>query len=100
MEFARLPGSRWRRPDGAKKSLRNCGLGDHPYHHPEYGTATYKGEPEEVNLHATLRKATFPPGVSVALVLRQVQGRVEGVETFLANAEKYENSGFVSTVAE
>ena len=30
-----------------------------PYHHPEYGTETYKGEPEEVNLHATLRKATF-----------------------------------------
>ncbi len=61
-----------------------------PYHHPEYGTATYKGEPEEMNLHATLRKATFPPGVSVGLVLRQVQGRVEGVDTFLANAEKYE----------
>jgi hypothetical protein len=63
----------------------------HPYHHPEYGTATYKGEPEEVNLHATLRKVGFPPGVSVALVLRHVQGKVEGVESFLANAPKYEN---------
>jgi hypothetical protein len=63
----------------------------HSSHHPEYGTATYKGEAEEVNLHVTLRKAAFPPGVSVALVLRQVQGKVEGVETFLANAAKYEN---------
>ena len=31
-----------------------------PYHHREYGTATYKGEPEQVNLHATLRKSSFP----------------------------------------
>jgi len=62
----------------------------HPYHHPEYGTANYR-EPEEVNLHATLRKAAFPPAVSVALVLRQVQGKVEGVEAFLADAAKYEN---------
>jgi hypothetical protein len=29
----------------------------HPYHHPEYGTATYKDEPAQVNLHATLRLA-------------------------------------------
>jgi hypothetical protein len=63
----------------------------HPYHHPEYGTATYKGEPEQVNLHATLRKPAFPPSVSVALVLEQVQGKVQGVDTFLGNAEKYEN---------
>ena len=62
-----------------------------PYHHPEYGTATYKGEPEQVNLHVTLRKTSFPPNVSVALVLQQVQGKVEGVERFLANAEKYES---------
>ncbi len=32
------------------------------YHHPEYGTETYKGEPEQVNLHVTLRKSSFPPG--------------------------------------
>lgn len=62
-----------------------------PYHHPEYGTATYKGEPEQVNLHATLRRSSFPPGVSVALVLQRVQGKVEGIDRFLATAEKYEN---------
>lgn len=63
----------------------------HPYHRLEYGTATNKGEPEQVNLHATLRKPAFPPSVSVALVLEQVQGRVQGVDTFIGNAEKYEN---------
>ena len=73
-----------------------------PYHHSEYGTATYKGEPEQVNLHATLRKSSFPPGVTVALVLARVQGRVEGIDRFLSSAEKYENlalsvRGFAST---
>ncbi len=62
-----------------------------PYHHREYGTATYKGEPEQVNLHVTLRKPSFPPSVSVALVLQQVQGKVQGVERFLASAEEYES---------
>ena len=37
-----------------------------PYHHPEYGTAHYKGEPEEVNLHPTLRKSSFPRNVADA----------------------------------
>lgn len=63
----------------------------HPYHHPEYGTATYKGEREEVNLHASLRKSALPPSVTVSLVLRQNQGRVEGVEDFLANSPQYES---------
>jgi hypothetical protein len=62
-----------------------------PYHHPEYGTATYKGEPEQVNLHATLRKTSFPPSLSVSLVLQEVKGKVEGVEHFLATAAKYED---------
>jgi hypothetical protein len=62
-----------------------------PYHHPEYGTATYKGEPQEMNLHATLRKAAFPPNISDALVLRQVQEKVEGVDAFLKAAGQYED---------
>lgn len=61
------------------------------YHHPEYGTATYKGEPEQINLHAKLRKASFPQSLSVALVLQQVQGKAEGVESFLASGAKYES---------
>jgi len=62
-----------------------------PWHHPEYGTATYKGEPEEMNVHVTVRKSTFPPNVSDALVLRYVKGNVEGVEEFLKAAGKYED---------
>jgi hypothetical protein len=62
-----------------------------PYHHPEYGTATYKGEPEEMNLHATVRKPTFPPNVTDALVLRYVKGEVEGIPEFLKKAQKYED---------
>ena len=61
-----------------------------PYHHPEYGTATYKGEPEEMNLHASVRKDTFPPNVTYALVLRYANGKVEGVDEFLQSADKYE----------
>jgi hypothetical protein len=61
-----------------------------PYHHPEYGTATYKGEPEEMNLHASVRKSAFPRNVADALVLRYANGRVEGVDEFLKSAGKYE----------
>lgn len=61
-----------------------------PYHHPEYGTATYKGEQEESNLHASLRKATFPPNVEDAVVLEDVKGNVKGVDQFLETMSKYE----------
>ncbi|MBL0161171.1 MAG: hypothetical protein IPP47_29415 [Bryobacterales bacterium] len=61
------------------------------YHSEEYGTATYKGELEQINLHVTLRKPSYPPGVTVSLVLQQAQGKVQGIERFLANAEKYES---------
>jgi hypothetical protein len=61
-----------------------------PYHHPEYGTATYKKEPEERNLHVSLRKTEFPPNVADATVLKVNHGNVEGVDQFLANAWKYE----------
>jgi hypothetical protein len=62
-----------------------------PYHHPEYGTATYKGEPEEMNLHATVRRSSFPPDVTDALVLNYANGKVEGVSEFLQSAANYEN---------
>ena len=59
-----------------------------PYHHPEYGTATYKGEE---NLHALLHRAGFPPNVSDAVVLRDNKGKVEGLDKFLTSAPEYEN---------
>lgn len=61
-----------------------------PYHHPEYGTATYKGEPEEKNLHALLRKPEFPSNLVDAVVLRDDRGKVEGIDTFLARGAQYE----------
>ena len=61
-----------------------------PYHHPEYGTATYKHEPEESNLHATLRKPEFPKNVVDQVVLREDHGNVSGVDDFLKYGERYE----------
>jgi hypothetical protein len=62
-----------------------------PYHHPEYGTATYKGETEEKNLHALLRKPEFPPNLSDAVVLRDDRGKVQGIDAFFQNAPRYES---------
>ena len=61
-----------------------------PWHHPEYGTATYQGEPEEMNLHATLRKPDFPSNVVDAVVLRKKDGEVEGIDAFLQSGGRYE----------
>jgi hypothetical protein len=65
-----------------------------PFHQVEYGTATYKGEPEELNLHVTLRRKSFPPNVADAVVLRVLNGNVEGVQKFLDNGSKYEDLFF------
>jgi hypothetical protein len=58
-----------------------------PWHHPEYGTKGFKGE---MNLHASLHKPGLPANVTDALVLRYVDGHVEGTEGFLETAGKYE----------
>ena len=61
-----------------------------PYHHPEYGTATYKGEPEEKNLHTLLRKPEFPSNLVDAVVLLDDHGKVGGINAFLARGAQYE----------
>jgi hypothetical protein len=61
-----------------------------PYHHPEYGVAWDKGKPHEENLHATLRKSSLPPSVTIALVLQCSKDSIEGLEQFLQAAAKYE----------
>ncbi len=61
------------------------------YHNIEYGTAIHSGEPEEMNLHATVRKSSFPPNVTNVVVLRCVEGKVEGVEEFVKTVGKYED---------
>ena len=61
------------------------------FHHPEYGTEWSGNQPHETNLHAVL-KSGFPPNISEALVLEYKDSKVQGVETFLESASKYENS--------
>jgi hypothetical protein len=48
------------------------------FHHPEYGTEWSGKQPHETNLHVVLRKPTFPASVTESLVLRYVDGKVEG----------------------
>jgi hypothetical protein len=62
-----------------------------PYLLPEYGTYTYSGAPEEMNLLATVRKSNFPANLTDALVLRYADKKVEGVDAFLKSAAKYED---------
>ena len=62
------------------------------FHHPEYGTEWSGNQPHETNLHAVLAKSGFPPNISEALVLEYKDSKVQGVETFLESASKYENS--------
>jgi hypothetical protein len=62
-----------------------------PWHHPEYGTATYKGEPEEKNLHIMVRKSSFPPNVFDSVVLKDANGHIEGIQQFLDTAGQYED---------
>jgi hypothetical protein len=60
-----------------------------PYSHPEYGT--YRGAPEEMNLHAAVRRSNFPSNVIDTLVLRYANKEVKGVYEFLKSAAKYED---------
>jgi hypothetical protein len=62
-----------------------------PYHHPEYGTEWSGNQPHETNLHATIRRASAPSNLSVALVLQYTEGKVDGVEEFLRSGGKYES---------
>jgi hypothetical protein len=61
-----------------------------PYHSQEYGLEWGKDKPRETNLHVTLRKPEFPPNVTVALVLKFADARVEGAEDFLRTGVQYE----------
>ncbi|HEX2918093.1 MAG TPA: WG repeat-containing protein, partial [Edaphobacter sp.] len=62
-----------------------------PWHNVAYGTATYKGEPEEKNLHIMLRKSSFPPNVFDNVVLKDASGHIDGIQQFLDTAGKYED---------
>jgi WG containing repeat len=61
------------------------------YHDVEFGNDWEGKLPHQTNLHVTLRKNSFPPNVSDAVVLLYEQGQVKGVEEFLKTAGKYED---------
>ena len=62
-----------------------------PYLLREYGTYAYLDALEEIDLHATVRRYSFPPNVTDALVLRYADKKVEGVDAFLKSAANYED---------
>jgi hypothetical protein len=61
------------------------------YHHVEYGTQWSENQPHEENLHVTLKKRGLPPSLVDAVVLEYGDGKIEGVDTFLGEINKYEN---------
>lgn len=63
-----------------------------PYQLPEYGRYDYSGAPEEMNLHAAVRRSSFPANLTDALVLHYSdRKKVEGVDEFLKLAARYED---------
>jgi hypothetical protein len=65
-----------------------------PYHGVVYGLEWKSNQPHEENLHATLRRESFPKGFSEDAILLYKDGKVLGTEDFLQNASKYENLAF------
>jgi hypothetical protein len=58
---------------------------------PEYGPDEFNSDHPEENLHAIFHKDSLPPNVSDEVTLRDVNGRIQGIDSFLSNSGKYEN---------
>lgn len=61
------------------------------FHRPEYGTEWNGKQAHETNLHATLKKAEFPPNLFDALVLEYKNGNAVGTDHFLSSMGGYED---------
>ena len=61
-----------------------------PYHGVAYGLDWKSHQPHEENLHAVLRRETFPKGFYEDAILLYNDGKVLGTEDFVQNAGKYE----------
>jgi hypothetical protein len=59
------------------------------YHNVDYVKEWVNGNPEETNLYATLRTRTFPKNFFIGLVLPFENDRVEGMDVFFNNIERY-----------
>ena len=57
---------------------------------PEYGPDKFNSNHPEENLHAVLHKSSLPLNVSDEVTLRDVNGRIQGIDGFLSNSDKYE----------
>src|SRR5579863_1999416 len=57
---------------------------------PEYGPDKFNSNHPEENLHAVLHKSSLPLNVSNEVTLRDVNGRIQGIDDFLSNSDKYE----------
>jgi hypothetical protein len=64
------------------------------YHNIEYGKEWANSSPTETNLHATLRRRDFPKNFSVGIVLPFKDGKVENIDSFLNNIERYKDLAF------
>jgi hypothetical protein len=58
---------------------------------PEYGPDKFDSDHPEQNLHAVLHKGSLPPNVSDEVTLRDVNGRIQGIDGFLSSSAKYED---------
>jgi hypothetical protein len=61
-----------------------------PYHSQEFGVSWSPKGPHEMNLHATLHKATMPPNVFDELILLYDHDKVVGLQEFLNVGARYE----------
>jgi hypothetical protein len=60
------------------------------YHDVTFGVYSEKNGGEEENLHALVKKPTFPKGFSENVILLYGNGRANGVDGFLNGAGRYE----------
>ena len=75
--------------DRLRRKFRVSNLEINNYHNVEYGVEWKKGNPNETNLHASLRAPGFPKNFFIGLVLPVRTNTVENVELFLNNIDRY-----------
>jgi hypothetical protein len=61
-----------------------------PYHDVTFGVYSEKNGGEEENLHARVRNPKFPRNLTEEVILLYKEGKVRGVDQFLADGGRYE----------
>jgi hypothetical protein len=73
-----------------KKSYALIGADVNSYHDVDFGVYSEKHGGVEENLHADVRKPSFPQGFSETAILLYRDNHVQGVDDFLSRATRYE----------